>query len=127
MKCKDCAIYKDEWCSIMSDSPDPELERDCGHFIRTQRWIPIEERLPDTDGKKTHAHDVLVYISKRDGCKQYGIYIGKLSRVPPDDGRGNFWGIKTDASDWTVWDWSYLETPVITHWMPLPKPPEVIE
>lgn len=127
MKCKDCACYKDEWCSMVNDRPDPDMERDCGHFIRAQRWIPVTERLPETDGKNTHAHDVLVYIPKRDGCNQHGIYLGKLSYVPPDDGSGNFWGIKTEASDWTVWSWGYLETPVVTHWMPLPEPPEVSE
>lgn len=89
------------------------------------RWIPVTERLPETDGENTHAHDVLVYIPKRDGCYQHGIYVGKVSHIPPDDGRGNFWGIKTDASDWTVWGWGYLETPVVTHWMPLPELPEV--
>lgn len=49
MKCKDCACYKDEWCSMITDSPDPDMERDCGHFIRPQRWIPITERLPETE------------------------------------------------------------------------------
>ena len=51
MKCKDCANYKDEWCSIMSDSPDPDMERDCGHFIRAQRWIPEKEQVPDNFGR----------------------------------------------------------------------------
>lgn len=127
MKCKDCACYKDEWCSMLTHSPDPDMERDCGHFIRAQRWVPVTERLPETDGENTHAHDVLVYIPKRDGCNQHGIYVGKVRHIPPDDGRGNFWGIKTEASDWTVWGWGYLETPVVTHWMPLPEPPEVSE
>ena len=127
MKCKDCACYKDEWCSMLTHSPDPDMERDCGHFIRAQRWVPVTERLPETDGENTHAHDVLVYIPKRDGCNQHGIYVGKVSHIPPDDGRGNFWGIKTEASDWTVLGWSYFETPVVTHWMPLPEPPEVSE
>lgn len=31
MKCKDCACYKNEWCSMVTDSPDPDMERDCGH------------------------------------------------------------------------------------------------
>lgn len=48
MKCKDCACYKDEWCSMITDSPEPDVERDCGHFIRSQRWISVEERLPET-------------------------------------------------------------------------------
>ena len=47
MKCKDCACYKNEWCSMVTDSPDPDMDRDCGHFIRAQRWIPVTERLPE--------------------------------------------------------------------------------
>lgn len=86
-------------------------------------WISIEERLPETDNKKTHDFDVLVYVPKRDGCRQHGVYLGKLSHVNADDGTGNFWGIKTEACEWTVWGWSYFEHPVVTHWKPLPPLP----
>ena len=86
-------------------------------------WISIEERLPETDNKNTHDFDVLVYVPKRDGCRQHGVYIGKLSHVNADDGTGNFWGIKTEACEWTVWGWSYFEHPVVTHWKPLPPLP----
>ena len=87
-------------------------------------WVSVEERLPETDGQNTHDYDVLVYIPKRDGCHQHGIYIGKLKKVPADDGSWNFWGIKTESSEWTVWGWGYFENPVVTHWMPLPERPK---
>ena len=86
-------------------------------------WISIEERLPETDNKNTHDFDVLVYVPKRDGCRQHGVYLGKLSHVNADDGTGNFWGIKTEACEWIVWGWSYFEHPVVTHWKPLPPLP----
>lgn len=86
-------------------------------------WISIEERLPETDNKNTHDFDVLVYVPKRDGCRQHGVYLGKLLHVNADDGTGNFWGIKTEACEWTVWGWSYFEHPVVTHWKPLPPLP----
>lgn len=86
-------------------------------------WISVEDRLPETDGKNTRDYNVLVYIPKREGCRQHGIYVGKLANVPADDGSGNFWGLKTESSEWIVWSWGYYEHPVITHWMPLPKPP----
>lgn len=88
------------------------------------KWISVEDRLPETDGKNTFAYNVLVYVPKRDGCNQHGVYIGKLRSVKADDGSGNFWGFKTQACDWTVWGFSYLEHPVVTHWMPLPEPPK---
>lgn len=86
-------------------------------------WISVEEHLPETDNKNTHDFDVLVYVPKRDGCNQHGVYIGKLSHVSSDDGTGNFWGIRTESCDWTVWGWSYFEHPIVTHWKPLPALP----
>lgn len=86
-------------------------------------WISVEEHLPETDNKNTHDFDVLVYVPKRDGCNQNGVYIGKLSHVNSDDGTGNFWGIRTESCDWTVWGWSYFEHPIVTHWKPLPALP----
>lgn len=88
------------------------------------QWMSVKDALPDTDGKNTHDYDVLVYVPKREGCSQHGIYIGKLNNIPADDGSGNFWGIKTKASEWTIWGWGYIEHPIVTHWMPLPVPPE---
>lgn len=93
MKCKDCACYKDEWCSIMSDSPDPDMERDCGNFIQAQRWIPRFNRTPEP-GK-----DVLCAFKNRHieiswmKSEGYFLYEDIYGRV--------------------------------THWMPLPEPPEV--
>lgn len=78
-------------------------------------WISVEDRLPETDNENSHTHDVLVYIPQRDKCRQYGIYLGKLKRIEADDGSRNFWRVPTDASDWTVWGWSYFEHPVVTH------------
>ena len=86
-------------------------------------WISVEEHLPETDNKNTHDFDVLVYVPKREGCNQHGVYIGKLSHVNSDDGTGNFWGIRTESCDWTVWGWSYIEHPIVTHWKPLPALP----
>lgn len=88
-------------------------------------WIPASERLPETDGENTHTFDVLVYVPKRDGCRQHGCFIGKLNKVKADNtGSGNFWGVKTPGSDWTLWGWSYFEEPIPSHWTPLPQPPK---
>lgn len=101
MKCKDCACYKNEWCSMVPNSPDPDMERDCGLFIRARRWIPVEERLPD----------------------EYGWYLGFT---------GNF----VEAVAYLESGWSFFSEDEedfcpypnrVTHWMPLPGPPEVSE
>lgn len=100
MKCKDCACYKDNWCTMVTDSPDPDMERDCGHFIRARRWIPVTERLP------VEAKKVLCFLALSGGqMVETGYYMG-------DEG----------------WYYTGIEAPhhgIVTHWMPLPEPPEV--
>ena len=93
--------------------------------LQRTRWIPVEERLPENNHKKGRAGDVLCYVPPRDGCLQNGVYLGKLEHIVADDGRGNFWNLKTPESDWALLGWSYFEQPVVTHWMPLPEPPGV--
>lgn len=95
MKCKDCAIYKDEWCSIMSDSPDPDLERDCGHFIQAQRWISRFNRTPKL------RECVLCAFNNR---KIEISWMNSEDHFMCEDIYGR-----------------------VTHWMPLPEPPEVSE
>lgn len=137
MKCKDCACYKDEWCSMLTHSPDPDMERDCGHFIRAQRWVPVTERLPET------GEPVLAYC-KCGTCK--GGYVCCALYVAP--------GTYEEDSDFS-WDYEALGDyneekdsygiPAgwyerihnwddygcvriysnVTHRMPLPEPPEV--
>lgn len=76
------------------------------------KWISVKDRLPETNNKNDHKYDVLVYIPKREGCGQNGIYIGKINYVEADEhGARNFWGLKTPGSEWTIWGWGYLEEP----------------
>ena len=50
------------------------------------------------------------------------IYLGKLRHIDGDDGSGNFWGVKTQPCDWTIWEWCYFNEPEVIAWMPLPEP-----
>ena len=95
-------------------------------LLKGQQWISVKDRLPEKYGKNDHKADVMLYIPKREGVRQHGIYLGFLGEkpIPPDDGSGNFWHLSTSGSDWTVWGWSYFEGPIVTHWMPLPEPPK---
>lgn len=137
MKCKDCACYKDEWCSMITDSPEPDVERDCGHFIRSQRWISVEERLPET------WEPVLAYC-KFGMCK--GGYVCSAFYVAPgtyEEDSDFPWELEAlgdyneDKDSWEIpagwyerihnWDdyGSVAIYSTVTHWMPLPEPPEV--
>lgn len=137
MKCKDCACYKDLWCTMVTDSPDPDMERECGHFIRAQRWISVEERLPET------WEPVLAYC-KFGMCK--GGYVCSAFYVAPgtyEEDSDFPWELEAlgdyneDKDSWEIpagwyerihnWDdyGSVAIYSTVTHWMPLPELPEV--
>lgn len=87
------------------------------------RWVSVKDKLPEMN-EEGYTDNVLVYIPKREGCRQHGIFIGKKQFVKGSDGSDNFFGIKTEDCEWLVWSWGYFEHPIVTHWMPLPAPPE---
>ena len=101
------------------------LDMPAANVAPVVHWIPVTEQLPESNHKNDHVGDVLCFVPPRDGCYQSGLYLGKPKHVAADDGSGNFWGRPTQASDWTLWSWIYLEKPVVTHWMPLPEPPKM--
>ena len=90
-------------------------------------WIPVSERLPETDGENSiNSYNVLLWVrEKNNPDDEPQIYIGKLLHLKGDDGSGNFWGIKINPCEWTIWGWSYFREPEVIAWMPLPKPYEV--
>ena len=63
------------------------------------RWIPVEERLPEDPVQK-----VLIFVPHTHGnIVDVGRYLG--------------------ADGWVLEGW-YLTQNAVTHWMPLPEPPE---
>jgi len=104
-------------------------------------WIPVTERMPKASDEMTHDDDVLLYLPPYDMEPLYeggeplhfsgGVYTGhpRVNKTPADEkGEQNFWGIPTEESSWTVWGYShFFGAPKPTHWMPLPKMPEVSE
>lgn len=89
------------------------------------RWISVDDSLPMFDKK------VLAFVKNKDQESRFnpdGVYVAELKdKIPVADpqGKKNFWGIPGYDSEWTVWAWSYFSEPCVTHWMPLPEPPEV--
>ena len=76
-------------------------------------WISVKDRLPDDE------QEVLVIAHGWDGRL---VYVGSLKRVEPQ--KSWLTGITNKSSEWSLWGWSYLKKPIVTHWMPLPEPPE---
>ena len=88
------------------------------------RWIPVSERLPETDNENNiNNYNVLLWVKNKTHPEyEPQIYLGKLRHVDGDDGSGNFWGLETKPCDWTIWAWHYFNEPEVIAWMPLPQP-----
>ena len=83
---------------------DVALRKRIAKLEAERRWIPVSERLPE-DGET-------VFVIIHDGFERFenGNEVARLTYL----GNGNWWS----------WE---SERYVVTHWMPLPKPPEVQE
>ena len=88
-------IYCKEW---IRDAPTIEIASNDG-------WIAVNERLP--------VEDDLVLIL----CKNKAIFVGACFRISYENEPR--WRIKTALNSTKL-----LNKGCVTHWMPLPKPPE---
>lgn len=77
------------------------------------KWISVEERLPEPN-------TTVLLIAH--GWESQLVYIGKLEKVESE--KSWLTGLVSKASEWTVYGFSYLKEPIVTHWMPMPSMPE---
>ena len=96
-----------------NDNGHVVTEFDEDDFPHTRKWISVKDRLPENE------QEVLV-ISHGWGGRL--VYVGRYKKIESETS----WmtGITSKASDWSLWGWSYLREPQVTHWMPLPELPE---
>ena len=80
---------------------------------KVMEWISVKDRLPDDE------REVLVIAHGWDGRL---VYVGSHKRV--ESQKSWLTGITSESSEWSLWGWSYLKEPMVTHWMPLPEPPK---
>lgn len=110
-RCFPIGTYRNE--PVYDGSLSAAMDRisDLPAIIPKLRWIPVAERLPENDlPKDSTAKQIKVLVAyKRRNCswvvrtqlRQKGRWYGR-----PDE-----------------WDWSVSDP--ISHWMPLPEPPNV--
>lgn len=120
--CGECADYdhKKHRCkrgANRESNPQDKFYDDCPlPDVEPVGWISVKDKLPDPE------QDVLVIAH---GWSGRLLYIGSYQRMEAETS----WltGVTSKASDWSLWGWSYLREPEVTHWMPLPDPPKDTE
>lgn len=123
--CNSCPYFGDE-CDSDREVIDTleyiqQLERKIGELTEKvalleaaqPKWISVEERLPEPN-------TTVLLIAH--GWEPQLVYIGKLEKVESE--KSWLTGLVSKASEWTVYGFSYLKEPIVTHWMPLPSMPE---
>ena len=118
-KIKKGLAYCDSRDNMLNGCHSTEMKIDALAYIQQleeqqPRWISVKDRLPEPD------QDVLLIAH---GWKGRLLYIGRLHHEEAETS----WltGITTMESEWSINGWSYLKTPLVTYWMPLPELPEL--
>lgn len=106
--CRPCPYFNIQACKFRCNEKDTEaadlIEAQAAEIEKLKaqvpRWIPVEERLPESDG------DVLLIVN------------GKVDNVTLIDAYelGSF----SKSEGWILEMWPEWEDPNVTHWMPLP-------
>ena len=123
--CIKCPYKGEQWCGDKSKIDAlayiQQLENQIGELTEMveqleaaqPKWISVEERLPDPN-------TTVLLIAH--GWEPQLVYIGELKKVESE--KSWLTGIVSKASEWTVYGFSYLREPIVTHWMPMPSMPE---
>lgn len=75
--------------------------------VEMNKWISVKDRLPEVEKR------VLVFRSNYEGDDYNKIHVGFLQH------KDGFYG-----SQWGLLDDDLFPHTLVTHWMPLPNPPE---
>ena len=102
---------RDAPCNALALIELLESERDEA-LAKVPKWISVEEKMPPEDT------EVLVYATEK--IKGFG----SVTAICEYSETTSMFGNKTGRYDWSS-PWEYFHVDYkITHWMPLPEPPE---
>lgn len=69
VQCKKCANLIDEWCKMVSDSPDEELVRDCRHYRTLTNADAIRQMTDEELAAWINKHDCHINLYGYDGIE----------------------------------------------------------
>ena len=105
VRCWSCCPYF-EW--------DPDKQYEQSTLIPPNEWVSVEERLPEYNpgtGAKSY------WVAKKDNAGNWQMKIAQYC----DYG----YAMTVDAETEVTWrDWDFTKIVNVTHWMPLPAPPD---
>jgi hypothetical protein len=83
---------------------------DAARELDSRRWIPVTERMPDVERSQYGSVECIVACST-----------GLVTAMRYTENRG----AKTEKGRRPRWEWNWrVATWEVTHWMPLPAPPQ---
>lgn len=95
------------------------MMRDAMELLKKKQydWISVKDRLPEEPGYYLTASDAPAGFPK---LIRILMHVKDLHKVDPCNFRGKH------RPGWVDWDdeYGYYEYDAVTHWMPLPNPPE---
>lgn len=114
MTCKDC-IHVDMCYQIEHFGHDIEEDANCKHFKGKTGWISVKDRLPEKEGK------YMVYKEsecfKSTSTAWFSLDLHEFDEYDfPNKHRPGWNNYDSECG--------YYEECGVTHWMPLPEPPE---
>ena len=78
VKCKNCNNYRNDWCEKVIDSPDPDVERDCWHFVEKTNADRIRAMSDE---------ELAAFLCKKFGC--HSDTCPGIELCKPNEGKAN--------------------------------------
>ena len=115
-----CSKTDCEDCNESGEGCFRALEADylIANGVTIQRWIPVEERLPDVRGKYLISRSAKWLTNPIFEVADFANDLYKVDSYdfPNMKGKSGFYSYDDE--------WGFFEIDSITHWMPLPEPPK---
>ena len=120
--CRNCVfckeIWKDDAYNCLQNLRLPFFNivevNECTKYLSALKWIPVSERLPEEDGD---------YLTT---CRCMGVRFYEVLSFAKDGEAVDYYDLTAKQNVWYEYlsEYGYVSRTNVTHWMPLPEPPQ---